>query len=84
MDIEQTPYQYTQELLDQLSREFHALKEEKEKLEEQNARLKEQLQQLREGQTDLFSSLSEKERLSYRHRIQQLISKIDQHLDDSS
>ncbi len=84
MDVEQSPYQYTQELLDQLSREIHSLKEEKKELEKQNADLKEKVRKLQEGQTDMFSSLTEKERLAYRHRIQQLISKIDKHLNHSS
>jgi cell division septum initiation protein DivIVA len=84
VDIEQSPYQYSQQLLDQLSREIQSLKEENQKLKQQNNDLKEQLEKLREGQTDMFSSLSEKERLAYRSRIQQLISKIDKHLENSS
>ncbi|WP_244545672.1 hypothetical protein [Fodinibius roseus] len=54
-----------------------------EELEEENSQLKSKLREIEEGQTDIFSEVSESERLAIRHQVLGLISKIDNHLEDN-
>lgn len=54
-----------------------------EELEEENNQLKSKLREIEEGQTDIFSEVSESERLAVRHQVLGLISKIDNHLEDN-
>lgn len=79
---EQSSYKRTRQLLNKIRSKIRKLKKRNRYLEEQNERLKDKLEIMRMGQTDLFSSLSEKERLAYRHQIKSLINRIDKHLGD--
>ncbi|HLR33608.1 MAG TPA: hypothetical protein VK074_14045 [Fodinibius sp.] len=69
-------------LLDQIRTEVDSLKRNIGELERENSRLKSKLHEIEEGQTDIFSEVSESERLAIRHQVLGLISKIDSHLED--
>lgn len=70
-------------LLDQIRTEVNSLKSHIDRLEEENSQLKSKLREIEKGQTDIFSEVSESERLAIRHQVLGLISKIDNHLEDS-
>lgn len=70
------------ELLDEIRDEVHSLNEEIKELKKENKELRSKLKEIQEGQTDIYSAISESERLSLRHQVLGLISKIDNHLDD--
>lgn len=78
-----TPYhEQFNELLDEIRDEVHSLNEEIKELKQENKELRSKLKEIQEGQTDIYSAISESERLSLRHQVLGLISKIDNHLDD--
>ncbi|MDZ7681096.1 MAG: hypothetical protein U5J63_05120 [Fodinibius sp.] len=70
------------ELLDQIRDEVTSLKEEITELKNENSDLRSKLKEIQDGQTDIYSAISESERLSLRHQVLGLISKIDDHLED--
>lgn len=70
------------EFLDEIRDEVHSLNKEIKELEKENKELRSKLKEIQEGQTDIYSAISESERLSLRHQVLGLISKIDNHLDD--
>ena len=78
-----TPYyeQYLK-LVDRIKREVHALKKRNKTLEKENDRLRHKLEEVRKGQTDIFSAITERERMALRHQIKGLITKIDEHLGE--
>jgi septal ring factor EnvC (AmiA/AmiB activator) len=69
-------------LLQRIRKEVHSLKDEIAELEKENSQLKSELREFKEGQADIFSEVSESERLAVRHQVLGLISKIDNHLED--
>lgn len=71
-------------LLDEVGSEVENLKQEIKELKRDNARLKAKLEEEHEKQTDIFSAITESERLALRQHIQDLISKIDHHLGNHS
>lgn len=78
-----TPYhEQFNELLDEIRNEVHSLNDEIRELKQENKELRSKLKEVQEGQTDIYSAISESERLSLRHQVLGLISKIDNHLDD--
>jgi cell division septum initiation protein DivIVA len=78
-----TPYhEQFNELLDEIRDEVHSLNKEIRELKKENSELRSKLKKIQEGQTDIYSAISESERLSLRHQVLGLISKIDNHLDD--
>lgn len=78
-----TPYhEQFNELLDEIRSEVHSLNEEIKELKQENKELRSKLKEIQEGQTDIYSAITESERLSLRHQVLGLISKIDNHLDD--
>ena len=78
-----TPYQNQfNELLDQIRGEVDSLKDEIKELKKENSELRSKLKEIQDGQTDIYSAISESERLSLRHQVLGLISKIDDHLED--
>lgn len=81
---EQTHKQHFLTLVDDLKNQIDGLVEENRQLKKENQRLKEQVQQVEQGQTDIFSVLSEKDRMTLRHQINGLIEKIDHHLEQST
>ena len=71
-------------LLDEVGTEVNSLKQEIRELKRDNAKLKAKLEEEHEKQTDIFSAISESERLALRQHVQGLISKIDHHLGADS
>ncbi|MEX0723832.1 MAG: hypothetical protein WD357_10275 [Gracilimonas sp.] len=71
-------------LLDEVGSEVDSLKQEIRELKRDNAKLKAKLEEEHEKQTDIFSAISESERLALRQHVQGLISKIDHHLGADS
>lgn len=69
-------------LLDQIRGEVNTLKEELKELKQENNRLRDKLEEIQDGQTDIFSAMTESERLAIRHQVLGLISKIDDHLGE--
>lgn len=79
----QSPYQEQfHNLLDQLRDEIDALKDEIGELNAENKQLRSKIEEIQDGQTDIYSAISESERLSMRHQVLGLISKIDNHLEE--
>lgn len=70
------------ELLDQIRGEVDSLKDQISELKKENNRLREKLEEIQDGQTDIFSAMTESERLALRHQVLGLISKIDEHLEE--
>ena len=68
-------------LLGQIDEEVKSLKHDIKDLKKENAKLVTKLEELRGEQTDIFSAISESERLAMRQHVQSLISKIDNHLN---
>ena len=68
-----------QTLLGQIDEEVKSLKQEIKDLKRENAKLVNKLEELRGKQTDIFSAISESERLAMRQHVQSLITKIDNH-----
>ena len=71
-------------LLSQIDEEVKALKSEIKELKKENSKLVTKLEDLRGKQTDIFSAISESERLAMRQQVQGLISKIDNHLNEQA
>ncbi len=71
-------------LLDQIRDEVHNLKDQISELKKENNQLKSKLEEIQDGQTDIFSAMTESERMALRHQVLGLISKIDAHLEDES
>lgn len=72
-----------QELVGQIREGVDSLKEEISELKKENSQLKDQLREIQEGQTDIYSAISDTERMALKHQVLGLISKIDSHLDEN-
>lgn len=68
------------ELLGSIDEEVSGLKAQIKELKKENEKLKIKLTEARDKQTDIFSAISESERLAMRQHIQGLVNKIDNHL----
>lgn len=68
------------ELLTSINDEISELKSQIKVLKKENDSLKTKLTEARDKQTDIFSAISESERLAMRQHIQGLVSRIDNHL----
>jgi len=80
----QSPYhEKFHSLLDQVREEVDSLKGEIKELKKENDQLRSKLEEIQDGQTDIYSAISESERLSMHHQVLGLISKIDEHLEDN-
>ena len=67
-------------LLGEISEEVEALKQEIRELKKENAKLVSKLSDMRGKQSDIFSAITESERLAMRQQVQNMITKIDNHL----
>jgi uncharacterized coiled-coil DUF342 family protein len=76
-------HQQFHDLLDQIREEVNSLNDQIRELKKENSQLRSKLEEIQDGQTDIYSAISESERLSMRHQVLGLISKIDQHLEDN-
>lgn len=68
-------------LVEELYTEVDALKKELRESKREQLQLIKKLEQERSKQTDIFSAISESERLAMRQQIQNMIKKIDRHLE---
>ncbi len=68
-------------LLSEVNDEVTILKQEIRDLKKENSKLVLKIEDLRGEQTDIFSAISESERLVLRQQVQSLINKIDNHLN---
>ena len=68
-------------LLDQIRTHVQHLDKKNRELNRENMKLKSKLNEMHKEQTDIFSSISESERLAMRHQVSNLIEKIDKHLE---
>lgn len=71
-------------LLGEILDEVDLLKQEVKNLKKQNTNLVSKIEDLRNKQTDIFSAISEAERLALRQHVQGLILKIDNHLTSTA
>jgi len=70
------------QLLEQIKMLVSTLRKKNRELNRENQRLRNKLDELQRGQSDIFSAISEKERIAMRHKISGLIEKIDNQLDE--
>ena len=68
------------QLLEQIRLQVTTLKKQNKELNKENLKLKTELDKIRKGQNDIFSNISESERITMRHQVTNLIEKIDKHL----
>ncbi len=69
-------------LLDQIRTQVGLLKKKNRELNKENQKLRSKLNDVHKNQTDIFSSISESERIAMRHQVNSLIKKIDKYLDE--
>lgn len=69
-------------LLDQVRSQVDQLKKKNRELNRENTRLRSKLNEVHKEQTDIFSTISESERMAMRHQVSGLIEKIDKYLED--
>lgn len=67
-------------LLEQIRTEVQSLRKKNKDLSRDNLKLKSKLEEIQKEQTDIFSSISESERIAMRHKVDGLIEKLDNHL----
>ncbi|HCD51424.1 MAG TPA: hypothetical protein DEQ34_03185 [Balneolaceae bacterium] len=72
------------ELLGEIQDEVNNLRQEIKDLKRENAKLVTKLEDLRGEQTDIFSAISESERLAMRQQVQGMLKKIDNHLNNQA
>ncbi|MDZ7757384.1 hypothetical protein [Rhodohalobacter sp.] len=68
-------------LLEQIRTEVQTLRKKNKDLSRDNLKLKSKLEEIQKEQTDIFSSISESERIAMRHKVDGLIEKLDKHLN---
>ena len=69
-------------LLEQIRTQVTILRKNNRELNKENEKLRSKLKDVHKNQTDIFSSISESERIAMRHQVDGLIEKIDKYLDD--
>jgi len=70
-------------LLEQIRTQVTILRKTNRELNKENEKLRSKLKDVHKNQTDIFSSISESERIAMRHQVDGLIEKIDKYLDDN-
>lgn len=68
-----------QKLLNQIRQQVSYLKGKNKELLRENELLRHKLTELKDKQSDIFSSISEAERMAMKHQIDELIRKIDKY-----
>ena len=68
-----------QKLLNQIRHQVTYLKGKNRELNRENEQLRAKLTELKNEQSDIFSSISEAERLAMKHQVEELIRKIDKY-----
>lgn len=69
-------------LLEQIRVQVHQLKKRNRDLSKENQRLRSKLNEVHKTQTDIFSNISESERIAMKHQVNGLIEKIDRQLNE--
>lgn len=69
-------------LLEQIRTHLQAIQKQNKELSRENLKLKAKLEDIQKDQTDIFSSISESERITMRHQVNGLIEKLDKHLGE--
>lgn len=69
-------------LLDQIRTQVQHLRKQNKELNRENLKLKSKLNELQKDQADIFSNISESERMAMRHQVSGLIEKIDKYLQE--
>ncbi|NBC27116.1 MAG: hypothetical protein GVY08_09665 [Bacteroidetes bacterium] len=67
--------------LEQVRQQVELLKKQNKDLKRENLRLKDKLEGVQRKQGDIFSEISESERIAMRHQVKNLISKINKHIE---
>lgn len=67
--------------LDQIRKQVALLKKQNKDLKRENLRLTDNLEKAQKEQGDIFSEISESERIAMRHQVKSLISKINKHIE---
>lgn len=68
-------------LLEQIETQVSHLKKKNRELAKENNRLRTKLNDVHKDQTDIFSSITESERIAMKHQVNGLIQKIDKYLE---
>ena len=68
-------------MLGQIREHVEQLNRKNRELKRENMKLKTKLNEMHKEQSDIFSNISESERLAMRHQVTNLIDKINSHLD---
>ncbi|MEX0770054.1 MAG: hypothetical protein WD035_04925 [Balneolaceae bacterium] len=76
------PHKHFQHLLAEIRSEIDKLKAANRILQQENTKLKKKSEEATQQQNDVFSEVSESERMAMKNRIDGLISKIDRHLNE--
>ncbi len=71
-------------LLDQIRTQVTMLRKTNRELNKENEKLRSKLKEVHKSQTDIFSSISESERIAMRHQVDGLIEKIDKYLKEEN
>lgn len=82
MAINQIQKETFVKLLEQIRSQVSHLKKQNRELNKENSRLRSKLNDVHKDQADIFSSISESERIAMKHQVNDLISKIDKYLDE--
>jgi hypothetical protein len=69
-------------LLQQIRTQVQLLQKQNKELERENLKLKTKLDEIQKDQSDIFSSISESERIAMRHQVTGLIDKLEKHLGE--
>lgn len=69
-------------LLDQIRTQVQRLNKQNKELNRENLKLKQKLNELQKEQADIFSNISESERIAMKHQVSSLIEKIDKYIED--
>lgn len=69
-------------LLEQIRTQITMLRKTNRELNKENEKLRSKLKDVHKKKTDIFSSISESERIAMKHQVDGLIEKIDKYLDE--
>ncbi len=81
MDVNEIQKETFLKLLQQIRTVVQHLKKQNKDLNRENLKLKAKLDDMQKKQTDIFSNISESERIAMKHKVSGLIDKIDKHLE---
>lgn len=68
-------------LLSQVKDRVSGLNKEIKELKRENLKLKSDLEKLQKEQNDIFSDISESDRIAMKHQVKSLIEKIENHVE---